>query len=143
MRHKENRHAGRAKRLDPLKRFLLERGSAHRQHFVHEDDVARATYVLAKRGERGTYNIAGDGMLASSEVATLLGARTLSLPTPVVRAINWVGWQLGLRGLVESPPELIDFLRYPWVLDNRRLKDELGFEYSYDSEAALRAYHDT
>ena len=44
-----------------------------RYQFVHEDDVVHALEHAVKHRVPGTYNVAGDGVLALSEVAGLLG----------------------------------------------------------------------
>ena len=44
-----------------------------RYQFVHEDDVVHALEHAVKHRVDGTYNVAGDGVLALSEVAGLLG----------------------------------------------------------------------
>ena len=44
-----------------------------RYQFVHEDDVVHALEHAVEARVPGTYNVAGDGVLALSEVAGLLG----------------------------------------------------------------------
>ena len=44
-----------------------------RYQFVHEDDVVHALEHAVKHRVPGIYNVAGDGVLALSEVAGLLG----------------------------------------------------------------------
>jgi UDP-glucose 4-epimerase len=90
-----------------------------RLQFVHEDDVAGALTHAVTADLPGIYNVAGDGVLALSEVAGLLGkpiAPVLppwgtSLALPIAR-------RLGVR----IPPELVSELRFGRGLDNRRLK---------------------
>ncbi len=106
-----------------------------RLQFVHEDDVVRALlYVLAKRLP-GIYNVAGDGLLPWSEVASICGKSTWPLPP--------VGTELAALPLqrlgVELPGELLNLLRYGRGVDNRRLK-QAGFAYNYTSAGAVRAF---
>jgi UDP-glucose 4-epimerase len=104
-----------------------------RYQFVHEDDVVHAL-EHAVVGERpGTFNVAGDGVLALTEVAGLLGkpyAPLLpfwgtGLATAVLR-------RLGLR----IPPEMLNQLRFGRGVDNRRYK-ATGFVYQYTSREAV------
>lgn len=74
------------------------------QQFVHEDDVARAFHALLFAGRGGAYNVAGDGVLALSAVAALLGARGRPLPYGLLRAMAALFWRLRVKGLGDAPP---------------------------------------
>ena len=106
-----------------------------RYQFVHEDDVVHALEHAAFTRLPGIYNVAGDGVLALSEVISLLGKRPLPVLPP------WgTGLAVGpLRRLgFRVPDEMLNQLRYGRGLDNRRLK-ATGFQYQYTSrEAVLR-----
>ncbi len=100
--------------------------------FVEEDDVVRAIEFVTREGLPGIYNVAGDGRLPWSEVATICGKRLAPMPpffTELAAA------PLGLVG-VELPQELLDLMRYGRGIDNRRLK-AAGFEYRYTSAGAV------
>jgi UDP-glucose 4-epimerase len=103
--------------------------------FVHEDDVVHALEHSAFNDLPGIYNVAGDGVLALSEVIDLLGKRPLPVLPPwgtglVAGALR----QLGLR----VPDEMLNQMRFGRGVDNRKLKAE-GFRYQYTSrEAVLR-----
>ena len=103
--------------------------------FVHEDDVVHALEHSAFNDLPGIYNVAGDGVLALSEVIDLLGKRPLPVLPPwgtglVAAALR----QLGLR----VPDEMLNQMRFGRGVDNRKLKAE-GFRYQYTSrEAVLR-----
>ncbi len=105
-----------------------------RYQFVHEDDVVHALEHAAFNDIGGIYNVAGDGVLALSEVISLLGKRPLPVLPP------WgTGLAVGpLRRLgVKVPDEMLNQLRFGRGLDNRKFK-AAGFEYHYTSrEAAL------
>ena len=60
----------------------------------------------------------------ASAVATRLGKRCVTLPPGLLRAALAVLHPLKLS---RYGPEQVDFLRYRPVLDNRRLKEELGY----------------
>jgi UDP-glucose 4-epimerase len=90
-----------------------------RYQFVHEDDITGALAHAVRHQLPGIYNVAGDGVLALSEVIGLLGKVALpilppwgtGLALPLVR-------RLGIR----IPPEMRNELRFGRGLDNRRLK---------------------
>lgn len=104
---------------------------------VHEHDCVRAIYELARRGPAGTYNIGAEGALPISHLARRFGARLVPLPLRAAQAFVRVGWQLGLAPLTEAPPAILDFFRYPWVVDGARLSRSLGYRYQFDTLTAL------
>jgi UDP-glucose 4-epimerase len=105
-----------------------------RYQFAHEDDVVHALEHSAFNDLEGTYNVAADGVLALSEMISLLGKRYLPILPPL-----GTGLAVGpLRRLgVRVPDEMLNQLRFGRGLDNRKLK-ATGFRYQYTSrEAAL------
>jgi len=105
-----------------------------RYQFAHEDDVVHALEHSAFNDLEGTYNVAADGVLALTEVISLLGKRYLPILPPL-----GTGLAVGpLRRLgVRVPDEMLNQLRFGRGLDNRKLK-ATGFRYQYTSrEAAL------
>jgi UDP-glucose 4-epimerase len=104
-----------------------------RCQFIHEEDVIGALAHAVGNGIPGIYNAAADGILALSEVASLLGKPLLPLLPPwgTVLAARRLR-ALGLR----IPVELLRELRFGRGLDNRRLK-ATGFAYRYTTREAL------
>ena len=90
-----------------------------RYQFVHEDDVVHALEHAVKQQLPGIYNVAGDGVLALSEVAGLLGK-------PYAPVLPFWGTGLAASALrrvgVNIPPEALNQLRFGRGLDNRRYK---------------------
>jgi UDP-glucose 4-epimerase len=106
-----------------------------RYQFVHEDDVVRALAHVVEGGMPGVFNVAGDGVLVLSEVASLLGKSYAPLLPPWgTGAAAAVARRLGL----EIPPEMLGQLRLGRGLDNRKLK-ATGFRYRYTSREAVLA----
>jgi UDP-glucose 4-epimerase len=104
-----------------------------RYQFVHEDDVVHALEHAVKQPLAGVYNVAGDGVLALSEVAGLLGK-------PYAPIIPFWGTGLAAAALrrvgVNIPPEALNQLRFGRGLDNRRYK-ATGFAYGHTSREAV------
>src|SRR5207248_9744300 len=103
--------------------------------FVEEDDVIRCLEFVMGEQVPGFYNVAGDGRLPWSEVASICAKRLFPLP-PVFT--NLAAGPLSRLG-IELPPELLDLLRYGRGADNRRLK-RAGFEYRYTSAGAVESF---
>ena len=81
----------------------------------------------------GVFNVAGDGVLSLSEVASLLGKPLLPVLPPwgTVLAAAQLR-RLGLR----IPVEMLRQLRFGRGLDNRKLKST-GYAYRYTSREAV------
>jgi UDP-glucose 4-epimerase len=104
-----------------------------RYQFVHEDDVVHALEHAVSQRLPGVYNLAGDGVLALSEVAGLLGK-------PYAPVLPFWGTGLAASALrrvgVNIPPEALNQLRFGRGVDNRRYK-AAGFRYQYTSREAV------
>ena len=104
-----------------------------RYQFVHEDDVVHALEHAVKHRVDGTYNVAGDGVLALSEVAGLLGKTYAPVLPP---------WGTGIAAAVvrrigvEIPPEALEQMRFGRGVDNRRYK-AAGFHYQHTSRETV------
>jgi UDP-glucose 4-epimerase len=107
-----------------------------RCQFVHEDDVVHALEHAALHRLPGVYNVAADGVLALSEVISLLGKR----PAPLLPPWGTALLAAPLRSLgVRIPDEMLSQLRFGRGLDNRRYKAS-GFDYGYTSRESVLAF---
>ena len=108
-------------------------GFEPRYQFLHEDDLVGALRFAAENELRGTYNAAADGVLALSEVASLLGRPLAPILPP------W-GTSLAAAALrptgIRLPDEVLNQLRYGRGLDNRKLKGA-GYNLGYTSREAV------
>jgi UDP-glucose 4-epimerase len=104
-----------------------------RWQFVHHDDVIGALSHAARHELQGVYNVAADGVLALSEIASLLGKPLVPVLPPW--GTVFAGAQLRRIGL-PIPVELLRELRFGRGLDNRRLKSS-GYDYRYTTREAV------
>jgi UDP-glucose 4-epimerase len=107
-----------------------------RYQFIHEDDIVAALRHAVLNELPGVHNAAPDGVLALSEVATLLGKPYLPLLPPL--ATGLAASALGLARL-RFPEEVRAQLRYGRGLDNRKLKQS-GFRFSLTSRETVQAF---
>ncbi|MFL5842127.1 MAG: NAD-dependent epimerase/dehydratase family protein [Thermoleophilaceae bacterium] len=116
----------------PLIPMIL--GFDPRYQFVHEDDVVNALKHAGLVDVPGVFNVAGDGVLAFTEVCSLLGKQFVPVLPP---------WGTGiaaqaLRRLgVQMPPEMLNLLRFGRGLDNRRYK-ATGFGYRFTTRETVQ-----
>lgn len=109
-----------------------------RWQFVHEDDVLGALTHAVGEQLPGAYNVAGDGVLALSEVAGLLGKGLLPVLPPW--GTLFAAAQARRVGL-PVPLVLLRELRYGRGLDNRRLK-AAGYALRYTSRETILKLRD-
>ncbi len=104
-----------------------------RYQFVHEDDVVHALEHAVQRELPGAFNVAGDGVLALSEVAGLLNKPYAPILPPWGTGLATAALKrLGLR----VPPEMLNQLRFGRGLDNRRYK-AAGFRFGHTSRETV------
>jgi UDP-glucose 4-epimerase len=104
-----------------------------RYQFIHEDDLVGVLRFAAENDLPGIYNAAADGVLALSEVASLLGRPLAPILPP------W-GTSLAATALrpagIRLPEEVLNQLRYGRGQDNRKLK-AAGYNFGYTSREAV------
>jgi len=102
---------------------------------VHHDDVARALVAsITGRGEPGIYNLAGEGTIQVSDVASALGWYSVRVPNLAVEVTADV-----IGRIPFAPAELswINALRVPVLMDTAKARDKLGWQPAYDARQTL------
>jgi len=110
--------------------------------FVHEDDVARLFSLLIGKKVPGAFNVAGDGVIRTSEAGAMIGKRAVKIPRWLLYALLWLLWHLRVK-LVEAPAGIVDYSAYPWVMDTTRARELLGWKPEYTSRETLRIMFET
>jgi nucleoside-diphosphate-sugar epimerase len=90
-------------------------------------------------GPPGAYNIAGDGVLSTADVAREYGA--IPLPVPGGPA------QLAARAVSRLPflpaaAEWVEAASHPAIMDTTKAKEQLGWRPRYSGREALRSMLD-
>jgi nucleoside-diphosphate-sugar epimerase len=103
---------------------------------VHEDDVASAFVagVLGK-GSPGPYNLAGNGTLTMSDLASELGWYSVPLPNAAVTT------SADVIAKIPNLPAIVAWIhsvRKPVLLKTDRARKELGWKPQYTSRATLK-----
>jgi UDP-glucose 4-epimerase len=104
-----------------------------RYQFIHEDDLVDILRFAVENDLPGIYNAAADGVLALSEVASLLGRP----PAPILPPWGTSLAAAALKPLgVRVPDEVLNQLRYGRGLDNRKLKG-MGYAYAFTTRETV------
>lgn len=107
---------------------------------VHEDDCAAAISAIVASRLPGAFNVAADGMLRLSDIYRRVGARTVPLPLMALLAVAGLAWRMRWDPLFAAPPGFVYFASNPWVISNRRLREEVGFRFRFTTEQVLEQY---
>jgi UDP-glucose 4-epimerase len=99
---------------------------------IHEDDVVSALIGLLDARAGGAFNFAADGTMTWGESAEMIGLRTREMSMKTVRRLYAAAWALHAPR-VESPPGNLNFIRYPWVVSNEKLKATIDWEPTADT----------
>jgi UDP-glucose 4-epimerase len=104
---------------------------------VHHDDVATAIRAAIQgRGEPGVYNLAGDGELTVSDLASEMGYYAVPVPERAVDATAAITARLPFM-----PPEAawIQAFRVPAIMDTAKARKQLGWRPKHSGRDALQA----
>lgn len=105
-----------------------------RLQFLHEDDGIEAIHHATVNDLPGTFNLAGDGVLALSQAIRRLGRPTLRLPTFTASS---TAAAVRRARLADFSPDQIVFLTYGRVVDTTRMRSAFGFEPQFTTAEAF------
>ena len=128
----------------PLGRYLslpvvpTQLGFDPRMQLVHADDATGALLAAIRNPVRGPVNVAPDGSISLSRALRLARRPTLPIPHPLFEpTLTRLGDRLGAGALYG---DAVRFLRFGRGVDNRRLREEVGYEPVFDAEGTVRDF---
>jgi nucleoside-diphosphate-sugar epimerase len=101
--------------------------------YLHLDDLATAVTLAGSRRLDGAFNVAPDQPIPGDEVRSLTGAGP-KVRLPERLANRFVRWRFR-AGLGPTPPELVPYTLFPWVVANDGLRSA-GWEPTVTAEEA-------
>ena len=106
---------------------------------LHSLDVGEAYRLAAIRPVHGAFNLAAEPVLDMSQLARLLDARTIRVPTRGIRAALAAAWHLHL---VPAAPQLLDAVLQLPLMNVVRAREELGWAPRHSSLDAVEEFLD-
>lgn len=103
--------------------------------FLHEADAARAIVTAVHSRASGVYNVSGEGVVAWSHAIALAGGRPMKLPH--VLAYPIIGLLSRMR--LVFPKHLMDYFRYPVIVDDAAFREDFDWEPQHSTVDTLRA----
>jgi UDP-glucose 4-epimerase len=109
-----------------------------RLQFVHSADATGALEAAVRNPVRGAVNVAPSGAVSLSRILRTAGKPTLPIPHPLFGpALTQLGRQLRMGGTYDDGVRLLRFGR---GVDNRRLREDVGYEPAFDADGAVRDF---
>ncbi len=106
--------------------------------FLHLDDLAAAVELAVLGDLSGTYNVAPDGYVPAARMRRLSGTVTwLRVPPQVASWLARFRWRWRLA---PTPPGVVPYTRFPWVVSNERLRAG-GWEPQHSNEECYVESH--
>ncbi len=102
---------------------------------VHSVDVGEAYRLAATRDVRGAFNLAAEPEVDGKRVAAAIGARAVTIPPGVARALAAASWHARLQ---PTSPDWLDLALGVPLLDCTRAREELGWTPTHDGIATVR-----
>jgi nucleoside-diphosphate-sugar epimerase len=101
---------------------------------IHASDVARAVHRVIRREATGAFNLAADGVLGSTDISRIFGARVAEVSPRLSRAALAAAWR---AHLTPAPPRLFDALLNLPSMRLDRAMGELDWRPRVTPEAAV------
>ena len=106
--------------------------------YIHEEDLIEMLVKFLEHPVAGIFNAAADGLLQYTDVARLARRPMMAVPKSLLSGLMNVTWALRLQS--QSTSAGLDFIAYPWVGGNAKLKEETGFAYRYTTQETVESY---
>jgi UDP-glucose 4-epimerase len=103
---------------------------------MHEADAIEAICLSIKHKLRGIYNVAGPNPIPFSTICVETQRKPISIPEFLLP------WSIKNLHLSQLPPNAINHLKYPVVIDDHAFRQATHFQYRYQDHQILSAYLD-
>lgn len=114
-------------------------GFSPMMQFIHIDDMADAIVLAYTKNKKGVFNVAADDWVAYQHALKLCGCSRVPLPSipPALSALI-----LRTLNLKSFPSYLMNFFKYPVVIDGRLFAREFGFTPKRPLKEIFRYYRE-
>lgn len=125
-------------RLARLPFALADRAGMAPLQFLDVADAVEALWLALDKAARGPFNLAGTGTVPYEDIVRAFKLPFARLPGLVNQAVARALWMARVPN--SAPPEILSFVRHPWIVSCQRAERELGFKPARSSREALVAY---
>lgn len=107
--------------------------------FIHIDDMADAIELAHRKCHRGVFNVAPSDWVAYQDALELCGCTPIPVPSIPPLLPKMIARLLSLKSF---PPYLLNYFKYPVVIDGREFEDTFGFKPKHPLREVFRSYRD-
>ena len=107
--------------------------------FLHLDDLASAVELAVLGNLAGAYNVAPNGHVSAARVRRLSGMVPWLRVSPQVA--SWLARFRWRWRLAPTPPGVVPYTRFPWVVSNERLRDAGWVPHHSNEECYVDSHH--
>ncbi|MGC8927717.1 MAG: NAD-dependent epimerase/dehydratase family protein [Myxococcota bacterium] len=102
---------------------------------IHIQDVISVIDAIIKKRERGIFNLSGQDQIPIISLLKEIGIRHIPI-LPLFEKMTFRS--LFTAGLISLHPEQVDFLKYPCMVDDTRIRERVGFTPRYRISDIIR-----
>lgn len=110
---------------------------------VHEADVVGSILHAMATEADGVFNIAAEGVFSLTQLIRQIGRQPLPVFHPLAYGLSRLPGLRRNAKVLRAVPFELDYLRYPWVADVTKMRQELGYEPRHTAEEAVEAFRST
>ncbi|MFX0125330.1 MAG: hypothetical protein ACFFAE_17005 [Candidatus Hodarchaeota archaeon] len=104
--------------------------------FLHPEDALEGFKLMLDQRLEGAYNICPDIDVLVGQIPRILKGCGLKVPLRLLRALLWIQWKLRLS---RAPPAYLDFVAYPFIASNQKIR-EIGYSPKYSTKEVLLSF---
>ena len=114
-------------------------GFSPMMQFIHIDDMARAIMLAFQNQQRGVFNVAPDDWIAYQDALSAAGCAKVPLPSIPPIIPNSISRLLKLKVF---PAFLINFFKYPVIIDGSEFATTFGFKPKIGLDRIFKQYRE-
>ncbi|UCG03885.1 MAG: NAD-dependent epimerase/dehydratase family protein [Candidatus Heimdallarchaeota archaeon] len=104
--------------------------------FLHLKDALEGFRFMLDQRLEGVYNVCPNTDVLVGQIPRILNGRGVKVPLRLLKGLLWIQWKLRLS---QAPPAYLDFVAYPFVASNQKVKN-LGYSPKYSTEEVLLSF---
>lgn len=115
-------------------------GFSPMMQFLHLEDMATAIIAAHLKNKRGIYNVAPDDYIAYQDALRACGCKIMRIPSIPPQVPLLLGRITPALGIKTFPRYLVNYVKYPVVIDGSRFVADFGWQPEHDMSEMFNYY---